>query len=98
MTRRMLAAAAVLVSVVANVRAVYDPNVSDWVFGLAIQNDGKAVIGGFFTNVNGSVVTGYTRLLQNGNLDTNFAMGANGAAGYMLKLSDGKIMVGGFFN
>ncbi len=42
------------------------------VFALAVQLDGKIVVGGSFTNVNGSGRTNLARLMPNGTSDTNF--------------------------
>jgi uncharacterized delta-60 repeat protein len=43
------------------------------VFALAIQPDGKIVVGGSFTNVNGGGRTNLARLMLNGTSDTNFS-------------------------
>jgi uncharacterized delta-60 repeat protein len=62
------------------------------------QPDGKVLIGGSFTHVNGSPRTNLARLAADGNLDTSFdARGA--AAFYSMGLqSDGKLLVGGAFS
>jgi uncharacterized delta-60 repeat protein len=68
---------------------------------LAIQNDGKILIGGNFTSYN-SVNTGYiARLNIDGSLDTSFnsgGIGANGEVTTIVIQPDGKILIGGWFN
>src|SRR5262249_28451738 len=43
--------------------------------GLALQPDGKVLIGGFFTTISGQNFRYLARLLANGTLDTSFATG-----------------------
>ena len=74
--------------------------VNNSVFAVALQPDGRIVIGGLFTNVNGMERNGAARLNSDGNLDTSFMAGASGAnsALYALALqADGKIVIGGAF-
>jgi uncharacterized delta-60 repeat protein len=71
------------------------------IFAAAIQPDGKIVIGGNFTDFNGTLINRIARLNSNGTLDTTFnsnlQTGANGIV-YAIKIqSDGKILVGGAF-
>ncbi len=42
------------------------------IFALALQNDGKIIIGGSFTNISGSARTNVARLNADGSLDSNF--------------------------
>ncbi len=72
------------------------------VLALALQNDGKVVIGGKFTYVNGVPRNRVARLNSDGTLDTSFGIGnvRYGAAGYVISLAiqnDGKILVCGNF-
>ncbi|MDX1952132.1 MAG: Calx-beta domain-containing protein [Verrucomicrobiota bacterium] len=70
------------------------------VFALAVQPDGKIIIGGDFTSVGGTPQSGIARLNSNGTIDTNFNAGL-GVAGTVraIKLQpDGKILIGGLFN
>lgn len=46
--------------------------VSDWIRVIAIQPDGKIVIGGYFTKYNGVAVNNVARLNVDGTLDTSF--------------------------
>lgn len=69
------------------------------IYSLALQANGSIVIGGSFTNYNGSNVTRIARILPDGNLDSTFVTGtgANGII-YALQIqSNGKIIVGGSF-
>jgi uncharacterized delta-60 repeat protein len=66
---------------------------------IAIQSDGKIVIGGNFTSYNGTPRTGIARLNTDGSLDTSFNPGS-GANGYVASIaiqSDDKIVIGGNF-
>ncbi len=64
----------------------------------AIQNDGKVIIGGFFTGYNGKLKDHIARLNPDGTLDNGFDAG-NGliSAVYAIAIqSNGKIIVGGY--
>lgn len=66
---------------------------------IQIQNDGKIVVGGNFSEFNGTLVNKIARLNIDGTLDTNFIIG-NGFNNdvYTIKIQpDGKILVGGNF-
>lgn len=74
------------------------------VYSVDLQSDGKIIIGGFFTTVNGTPSGCIARLNTNGTLDTTFNVGTalTGSGGsprlYTIRvLSDGKIMIGGSF-
>jgi uncharacterized delta-60 repeat protein len=73
--------------------------VSDWVWALAVQSDGKILIGGDFTSYNGVPRRSIARLNTDGSLDTSFVVGtaANDRVQGVAVQSDGKILVGGFF-
>jgi uncharacterized delta-60 repeat protein len=75
-------------------------------YASALQSDGKVVVGGEFTNFNGTARCGIARLNANGSLDTSFDPGTgvrsnlSGAIGFSYAISlqtDGKIMIGGSF-
>jgi uncharacterized delta-60 repeat protein len=61
--------------------------------------DGKVIIGGGFTSVNGTARNGIARLNSDGSLDTNFApsSGADNVVYAVTLLADGKVLVGGAF-
>jgi uncharacterized delta-60 repeat protein len=68
---------------------------------IAIQSDGKLVIGGFFTTFNGVTVNRIARLNSDGTLDTAFTTntgtGFDNAVFSIAIQSDGKIIIGGIF-
>jgi uncharacterized delta-60 repeat protein len=75
---------------------------SDLVSALAVQADGKVLVGGNFTTYNGSAAAPdyLLRLNANGSLDTAFnpgGTGANGSVNALVVLADGKVLVGGAF-
>ena len=63
---------------------------------LAIQPDGKVLIGGFFTGVGGQSRNGGARLNSDGTLDTSFGLVMTGSVEQFRVLADGKIMICGF--
>jgi uncharacterized delta-60 repeat protein len=67
---------------------------------LALQNDGKILVGGSFTTANGVSSPGIARLNTNGSVDTTFNVGtgANGNVQTIALQSDGEILIGGAFN
>jgi len=72
----------------------------DTVFCLAVQADGKLLIGGGFSYVNGVSRKRIARLNPDGSLDETFLNGLSGANGYVLCLAvqaDGKVLIGGDF-
>jgi uncharacterized delta-60 repeat protein len=64
-----------------------------------IQNDGKIIIGGYFTSYNGTLINRIARINTDGSLDTTFnpGTGANGGISSILLQLDGKIIIGGGF-
>lgn len=69
------------------------------VLALALQSDGKVVIGGEFNQVDGTSRGHVARLNSNGNLDTTFTSGTD-ASDTVLSLTldgSGKTLLGGFF-
>jgi uncharacterized delta-60 repeat protein len=72
----------------------------DAISAIAIQTDGKIVIGGYFYNYNGTTRSRIARLNSNGALDTSFPDHAFGAAGYVRDIKvqpDGRILAVGAF-
>ncbi|MGC8886730.1 MAG: Calx-beta domain-containing protein [Verrucomicrobiia bacterium] len=67
---------------------------------VAIQSDGKVIIGGLFTNVNGVSKAYIARLMQDGSVETGFnpGTGVNGAVRSLALQPDGKIVIGGSFS
>ena len=69
------------------------------VYSITLQADGKIVIGGFFSSVNGQNRNGLARLNADGILDTSFnPIFGSGSIQSIVVQADGKILVGGSFN
>ena len=64
---------------------------------LAIQPDGKTLLGGQFTTIGGLTRHGIARLNADRSLDSGFDPGANGEIHAIVVQPDGKILVGGTF-
>jgi uncharacterized delta-60 repeat protein len=71
------------------------------VFTIAIQSDGKILVGGDFTTLNGVTRSRLVRLNADGTVDTafytNMGTGINSSVNALAIQSDGKILVGGQF-
>jgi uncharacterized delta-60 repeat protein len=69
------------------------------VWAVAIQTDGKIVIGGEFTTVGGIARNGIARLNADGSLDEEFdpGAGADGSVNAIVIQSDGALVIGGEF-
>ncbi len=67
------------------------------VFAIAVQPDGKILIGGDFNTVLGVTRNNIARLNTDGTLDTAFDPNCNGQVGVIVIQADGKILVGGQF-
>ncbi len=67
------------------------------VYALAVQADGKILVGGTFTTLGGQSRNNIGRLHPNGDLDTSFNPGVNGPVSALAVQADGKILVGGDF-
>ena len=69
------------------------------VASLAIQPDGKILVGGVFTSYNGTPANGIIRLNSNGTVDNSFNSGTgfNNTVWEIYLQSDNKILVGGSF-
>ena len=83
----------------------FDPNANSFVQSIAVQADGKILIGGFLTSLSpngGAAVTrnGIARLNTDGTLDALFDPNATGGSDVrsIAVQTDGKILIGGFFN
>jgi uncharacterized delta-60 repeat protein len=64
---------------------------------LAVQPDGKILVGGDFTMLGAQSRTNITRLNVDGTLDTSFDGGANSAVYSIVVQADARILVGGAF-
>jgi uncharacterized delta-60 repeat protein len=73
---------------------------NNFVWTVALQADGKPVIGGFFSAVNGAARNCVARLNTDGSLDNTFLnglAGANGAVYSVAAQPDGKVLIAGNF-
>jgi uncharacterized delta-60 repeat protein len=81
----------------------FNPNAVDGIDGLyelytvAVQADGKVLIGGYFSTVGGVARNNVARLNANGSLDTGFNPNADGSVNGLAVQSDGKVLIGGDF-
>ncbi|MCC6937972.1 MAG: T9SS type A sorting domain-containing protein [Flavobacteriales bacterium] len=68
---------------------------------VAIQSDGKVLIGGYFNDINGTTAVALARLNSDGSLDTGYNSGGSGLNNSVNVISlqpDGKALVGGLFS
>lgn len=82
--------------------AGFDPNVSDEIYSIAVQANGKILIVGNFSAVSPNGGPGFirfkiARLNADGTVDTTFSSGANQVVYTVAVQADGKILVGGLF-
>jgi uncharacterized delta-60 repeat protein len=73
---------------------------SSYVGAIAIQTDGNIILGGSFTDFNGTPANGIARLNTNGTIDTNLGLGVNQEFFGIFAIAiqtDGKIILGGSF-
>ncbi|MGI8965130.1 MAG: hypothetical protein ACR2H1_03465, partial [Limisphaerales bacterium] len=63
---------------------------------IVVQSDSKFLVGGYFTNANGSSIA---RFNADGTLDSSFnsGTGANGVVSSVTMQSDGRVLIGGYF-
>lgn len=73
----------------------------DFIDALAVQPDGKILVGGSFTSFNGQTCGNIIRLNPDGSLDSSFAQvagsGASGAVRSIVLRGNGRILIGGDF-
>ena len=75
------------------------PNPDNDVYAVALQADGKTIVGGSFTMLAGQSCANLGRLNLDGTLDTTFNAGMDGSSvvSCLAVQPDGKIVVGGIF-
>jgi uncharacterized delta-60 repeat protein len=90
----------------------FDPGIGPWgekgkdnelmpalIYSIALQSDGKIIIGGYFTSYNGIPRNRLARLNPDGSLDLTFNPGNGGSGAGTIRAiviqNDGKIIVGG---
>lgn len=76
------------------------PTYSGSIYALTVQDDGKIIIAGNFTEINGIVKKRIARLHEDGSVDASFNPGSGfNSDVYCLALqTDGKILAGGLFS
>ncbi|MEI6945987.1 MopE-related protein [Paraflavisolibacter sp. H34] len=74
-------------------------NYNEMIYAMAVQSDGKILVGGQFSTFNGTSRNNIARLNSNGTLDATFnpGTGTNSSVNAFALQSDGKILVGGPF-
>lgn len=72
--------------------------VNGTVKAIAVQPDGKVLIGGSFTSVSSTIRNRIARLNSDGTLDATFNPDADGQVACIVVQPDGKIVLGGSFN
>ena len=75
----------------------FNPVADQEVSTLAVQPDGKIVVGGGFTTLGGAVRNYIGRLNTDGSLDTNLNPGEGGGVYSLALQADDRILVGGWF-
>src|SRR5712692_297113 len=75
----------------------FNPGANSNVLALAVQADGKILVGGGFTTLGGQTRNYLARLNADGTLDAGFDPGANINVNSLVAQDDGKILVGGSF-
>jgi uncharacterized delta-60 repeat protein len=84
-----------------SIDATFNAETSGSVSAVAIQSDGKIIIGGSFTSLNGTAINNIARLNANGSIDATFNPGTGLNANAIIRAvsvqSDSKIIIGGNF-
>lgn len=76
----------------------YAPSADAPINAITVQPDGKALVGGQFTSINGQPCSRLCRLLADGSVDPTFANpNADGLVSAITVLADGRFLVGGAF-
>ena len=81
----------------------FNPNANDYVYSVAVQADGKVLLGGDFTTLQPNGAASPTtrnriaRVNADGTLDTGFNPNANGTVYSVAVQADGKVLLGGNF-
>lgn len=68
------------------------------IYAVAVQPDGKIILGGTFASVNGVARTNLARLNADGTLDLGWNVAASGAVTCLAVEADGKLLLGGIFS
>jgi uncharacterized delta-60 repeat protein len=93
----LLAAEPVSAQAPGSLDATYDPNADSALLSVAVQPDGKTIIGGFFSSVGGAAHAHIARLNADGSVDATFTASTNNNVFSVAVQADGKILLGGSF-
>src|SRR6267143_1584129 len=75
----------------------FNPNADGFIETIAVQADGKILVGGFFSNIGGQTRNNIARLDATTGLADSFYPNANNEVNSIAVQEDGKILAGGFF-
>jgi hypothetical protein len=75
----------------------FNPNADDPVYAIAVQMDGRIVVGGAFLTMGGQTRRRIARLNTDGTLDAGFNPDAGGDVYSVVVQGDGKVLAGGAF-
>ncbi|MCX6874767.1 MAG: choice-of-anchor D domain-containing protein [Verrucomicrobia bacterium] len=75
----------------------FNPDANGYVQGMAVQADGKILLGGWFTTVGGVARERIARVNPDGTLDSGFNPGADFSVNDLAEQFDGRILLGGLF-
>jgi uncharacterized delta-60 repeat protein len=89
--------AACLLYTTNSVDFLYNPNANNAVRAIAIQSDGKAIVGGSFSTIVGTARNFIARINTDGTLDTGYNPNADNVVRAIAIQSDGKAIIGGDF-
>src|SRR6185436_12388200 len=75
----------------------FNPNANNKVNTIAVQTDGKILLGGEFTSMGGLPRNRIARVLADGSLQTTFSADVDGTVRGIALQADGGIVIGGDF-
>jgi hypothetical protein len=78
--------------------AAFNPNASGFVAAIAVQADGKILVGGSFTTIGGATRNRIARLDATTGLADSFDPNANNTVSAIAVQPDGRVLVGGLFS
>ena len=93
----VISAAAMLTVNLVTVDSGFNPGANGRVYSLAVQADGRILVGGEFTTLGGQTRNYIGRLNADGSLDSGFNPGADSYVNSLAVQADGRILVGGKF-
>jgi len=76
----------------------FDPDFNGTVYAIAVQADGRILVGGDFSMVNGQSRNNIVRLNKDGSIDTTFSASTAGSVRAVAVQLDGRVLIGGTFS